>query len=319
MALALLVFLSGCEKRPPPPEEVSGGATYAPGENEPLISLRDDISAKGMQEVALYYRMRGENMLSREMSPLNVQNEKTLEETLIEALIDGPNPSLMELSGVFIPSTKLLRVGHEGDILIVSVSHHFLETPVDMPENWRENAAQRSEVLMRRKLALLSIVSTVTEQTDYASVLLLVSKDENDTTGRRIQSSEIFEEIKGDSLLAPVMRDEAYLLTHHNTAKVIMESIQDKDYGRLYRFVAGAPTEDTFLQQMYEGRNMFLSYNLSPGTVSSDGQVATLVAEVAYVDPSGVVSQQRFPLRLVYENSLWKIQYEALRRIVETK
>lgn len=316
LSLVLILLLSGCSDR-----TYWGGAssqpTFEPGISAPIITPYQETYQSKAQAVSLYYRMRGENFLSREMSYVDMLIDKTFEESLIQALIHGPSPSQMELTGVFVPGTKVVRVGYEGDILFVTLSHHFLETPPDIPPNWQEDPSLREDVLLRRRLALASIVSTITEETSYTSVQLLVSANEDDTAGRRIARSEIFSEEKSNALLAPVMRTETYLLTHYSAATIILDCIQNKDYERLYRFVIDAPTENTFLQEMYEYQSTLTAFSISSGMVSSDGLTAMLVADLTFLNSSGILLEHHFPLRIAHENSLWKIQYEMLRRIME--
>lgn len=317
LMLVLVSMLSGCSIQQSLEGTYAQQPSFEPGVQVPIISPYQETYQRNPQAMSLYYRMRGENLLTREMSYVDMLSDKTIEESLIQALIYGPSPSLMELTGVFIPGTKIVRIGSEGDILLVTLSHHFLDTPVDMPENWRDVPSLREEVLLRRRLALASIVSTITDETNYTSVQLFIAIDEKDTSGRRISRSEIYDDANSNTLLAPVVRSEEYLLTHHSAADIILDSIQNRDYERLYRFVADPPTEDTFLQEMYAFRSTLTAFTLSAGMVSSDGQTAMLVADLTFANSSGILLEQHFPLRITHENNLWKIQYEMLRKIME--
>jgi hypothetical protein len=222
----------------------------------------------------------------------------------------------MELAGVFVSGTRLLRKDSEGSTLLLTLSHHFLDTPADMPVDWEENPSHRSEVYLRRRLALASIVSTITEETHYTAIQLYVASDEKDAVGRRISRSELFEG-ESDTLLDNVMRSEEYLLTHYNAADIILRSMQNKQYDRLYRFVSGSPAEAAFLSEMYNSGNTLAAYSLSQGMVSNDGQNAILIAELTFINASGVLRAGHYTLRIEQENSLWKIKYETLKRMME--
>lgn len=321
IAVALILAVSGCD-RIQVPEEIVLDSQIS---NEPGVTMRSispyspyyqETYPGTPEQKPLYYRMRDEDFLVRKMSNVDLLRGKSLQESLIQELIKGPSTDTMELTGVFIADTKILDVVSEGDTLLVTLSHHFLETPADMPENWEDIPARKAEVLLRRRLALASIVSTVTEETSYTAVQLYVAVDEKDTAGRRMVRSEIFEDEPGDVLLAPMMRNEEDVLTHYSAANIILGSIQSKNFDRLYRFVSGSPAESAFLEEMIDS-NTLTAYSISTGMVSNDGQNAILIADLTFANANGLLSEQKFTFRIEQEDCLWKIKYETLKKMME--
>lgn len=283
----------------------------------PEILPQAVLASRDERTVSLYYRMRGENMLARETRTIFVPKDKPFEQVLVEALIDGPGASSLELMGAFISGTRVVNVTSDGEMLSITLSRAFLGTPVDAPMDWSGDPAWRAEVLLRRRLALAAVVNTITEETEYDAVLLLVQRTADDTQGERIARSHLYENAPADALLAPVMRSEQVLLTHHNTAAILFDSWMAKDFTRLQRFVAGRPTEAEFQQEMFASTRSLTGYSLSAGMVSNDGQSAVIVVQMDYTDAAGMARVENYPLRLVRDRGLWKITYEALLRMME--
>ena len=86
-----------------------------------------------MREVALYFRMQGENMLAREVRKIYLSRDDQLEKAIVRAIIDGPSASLLDLSSVFNPGTQVLSTFATGSILNVTLSREFLSAPPDVP------------------------------------------------------------------------------------------------------------------------------------------------------------------------------------------
>lgn len=267
--------------------------------------------------VALYFRMRGENMLARETRMVTFPLDVSEEQVLITKLIEGPGPDMLDLTGLFNPGTRVLPPTGDGTLLTVTLSKEFLDKPADVPDNWRSVQSWRDEVLERRMLALASIVNTITEETQYTSVQLLVQRDENDRVGRRVERAEIYKDGAESLVLSPISRAEELILSPHNTADIILSCWWKRDFDRLYRFVSGSPTEAEFQQTMLEVGRALTSFTLSPGVVSDDGQSAVILAGLEYTNASGFAVIRDFPMQMRRVNNLWKIEYAALLRLME--
>ncbi|MCL1965167.1 MAG: GerMN domain-containing protein [Firmicutes bacterium] len=283
----------------------------------PEIRPHADEYTRDEQTVALYFRMRDESMLAQETRGLIIPRDKQFEQVLIESLIEGPSASSMDLTGLFIPGTKVVEVNVEGQMMTVTLSRTFLGTPVDAPADWNNDAVWRKEVLIRRQLALASIVNTVTEQTACASVQLLVQFNPDYPRGERIARAYLYEDADASLLLTPVSRDEEAILTHYNTAMLILNSFMEKDFTRLYRFVEGRPTEAAFMEEMAGVTRSLVSFTLTPGMVSPGGDRAVIVARLGFIVPGDVIALEAYPLDFVRERGIWKIPYETLLRMLE--
>lgn len=317
LLLACLLVLGGCQGNPAGDEDPQPTAQPA---DMPPIQPNIDTSVAEERKVTLYFRMQGEQMLAGESRTLRLPRDRQVEQVIIEALTGGPSSSLLELSSAF-GGTKVSKVFRSGDILTVTMNHEFLSIPEDAPVAWMDDPVWRDKILVQRQMALLSIVNTLTEATDYAAIQFLVQDNADQETGRRLYRSDIFEGDVGSELLEPIKRDESYILTHYNTAMIILQSWQDQDYERTYRFVAREveqrPTDAAFRQDIIQRDRSLMDFTISPGSVSIDGQRAVLEATFSYRAGDKTVHVQSFPLKLVRENGLWKITYAELIRLME--
>lgn len=321
LLLCMLLALSGCQDASPTAMIV--GATQDPAaEPTQTAAVPTGEQRSGEHTVSLYYRLRGEDMLARETRTISLPNDYRLDRMLIEMLIEGPLASNLELTGLFPVNTRVLSVSAQDSLLFVTLSQEFLSTPHDMPLNWRDSPTLKAEVLTRRRLAMESIINALTECTEYTAVQLLVQQSSQEERGQRIARNEIYSsETDPTVLFGPIYRSESVILTHYNTANTILSCWQQKEWDRLYRFVANQedrPTAEAFAQEMEERSSTLFSYSLSPGHVSADGQKAIFSIQLGISDAQGVHQViTSLPLGLVLDQDIWKISYATLVRLME--
>lgn len=285
----------------------------------PEIQPSTDEAVLQTRVVTLYYRMQGENLLAAETRQISIPLDKRVDEVLIGELCEGPSPDLLDLTGLFATGARVNKVWDNGEVLTVSLTPAFLSPPAGAPQLWESDPYWRGEVLLRRQLALASIVNTITEETSFSAVQFLVQDNQDDTTGRRIKRAELYADAPGDQLLSPIVRSEQYILTHYNTANLVMDCWKEQRFDRLYQFIAqdGRPMDAAFQQEMIALDRSLLYFSLSAGTVSDSGDRAVLEASFEYSTPEGAVKVQSYPMRLVRENGIWKINYSEFRRMME--
>lgn len=327
MLLLLVCLAGGCADRRQPDAEVtappqeSGEQGAAEASLEPDIQPVEEEEMVQQQVVTLYYRMQGENLLTAETRPVYFPKDKQTERVLAETLMSGPSPRLLELTGLFPSGTKVYSSWRTGNLLTMILSREFLSTPSGAPSDWEWDDYWRGEVYMRRQLALASIVNTITEATDYTSVQFLVQENDADTTGRRLYLSELYDGAPADQLLAPMLRSEQLILSHTNTAEVLLESWKAQTFDRMYRFIvqdaAQRPTDSAFQEELRQRNMPLIHYSISAGTVSNDGQNAVIEVTFEYRTEMNNVQVQSFPLHLVREDGIWKVTYAELKRMME--
>ncbi len=270
--------------------------------------------------VPLYFRVQGEDYLARETRTLTVPYDRQAAEIILEALVDGPSAGLQDLTSVFVPGTKVLSMRASGNLLTVTLSSEFLAQPKDAPLSWEADPNWNSEVLLRRRLALQSLVNSVVETSQYTAIQFMVQTSVNNENGTRLHLADLYPDITGDSLLGPMYRSEQMILTHYNTAELILECWESRDFQRMYRFVsdtADRPTENSFIQEMTATPRVLSGYSLSAGTVSADGSTAVLETYLNIYEGGNMIVLQSYPLRIECEDGLWKITYTSLMQMME--
>lgn len=333
--LLLAMFLGGCADRDLAQQQVeeagvtqeaSNQSTGHPGAMGAEDAMTPDIQpvvSDAMIEqrlVTLYYRMQGEGMLAGETRTLFFPKDKQNERVLIEALIDGPSPNLLDLAGLFPQGSKVYKTWRGESLLTVVLTRDFLQPPSGAPINWESDPVWREEIFLRRRMALASIVNTVTEQTAFTAIQFLIQENDTDETGRRIRLNELYEEATSEQILAPMAHSEHHILTHYNTATTLLTYWKEQTFDKMYRFVSqtsARPTDATFQREMQSMNRPLISFSISPGTVSENGSRAVVEVAYEYMTGQETVQVQSFPLQLVREDGLWKIAYDELRRLME--
>ena len=129
-----------------------------------------------------------------------------------------------------------------------------------------------------------------------------------------------FEE--GAQGLAPALsRDDSLILGPGLTAKTILTCCRQKDWERLYRYVAlggerARPAQAGALAQMDGGLSL-LSFQAGEAAVSQDGRQAILSCQLTLEKTPGEGrTLAGYPLRLIRENGIWKISWEELLKLL---
>lgn len=286
----------------------------------PLVSAANPLMSDE-RRVALYFRMQDEDMLAMETRTLIIPRDKQVEQVIAEAVVGGPSASLLDLTGLFNTGTRVVQVWDNGKTLMVLLSRAFLDPPPGAPALWENDSVWRDEVYTRRRLGLAALVNTITEATDFTSVQFLVLDRDDEAGGRRLMRSELYADAPGDQVMTPLMRTEQLILTPYNTAQHILGSWRAQSYDSLYRFVSQEvgqrPTDAQFQATLRSRGQSLTDFALTPGSISEDGQRATLEVSYQYLHEGQTVAIQSFPLKLVREDGIWKIAYEELMRMME--
>ena len=126
-----------------------------------------------------------------------------------------------------------------------------------------------------------------------------------------------------DTLLPPVTRDESCLLTTYNTASLILRAWQAKDWSALYDLTAreGENVEKNRAGEQnafdaFAAARTLTDFTLSPGSVSFDGQNAVLTVSLTVQDQGTEETVQGYPLLLLREEGIWKMDYTRLMNMM---
>ena len=316
-ALLLLGSLTGCYRGAIVERESSSDGT-------PIIAPPEIKTEGGGTSVALFYRYLDEPLLAPLTVELHDRSDRTLEETAVRELLNGPAPTRTELSSLFAPGVTLLEARLTGDELSLTFNSTFTEPPTDMnlPVDWENDPGWEARVALRRRLATYSIVDTVTQMGRVKSVLFKVDEYGDGATDR-VRSRHLG--LGEDGPSEAVQRDASYIITPQTAAETALECLRERDYGRLERYVAEKgltgvtrPVREDMANELSQ-RPQVVNYALSDWYmfVSNDGASAVLDLTITLAGGNAKGQQKNgVPLRLTREREIWKVPYEELEALL---
>ena len=273
-------------------------------------------------DVTLYYRFGKTELLGAQRVQLDLKREETIATRIVQRIVDGPDISHDRLSGVFPQGTQVISVTGEGRTAFVTLSEAFLGRPDGAPTDWEDLPVWQEEAARRRRLAVQSLVLALTEDGRYQRVQLYVA-DNDDDLPRRVAMAWFDPSVTDPTLvLAASPRDEKIMLTPHRAMTMILEAWQKRDYESLYLLLAPekgetmlAPSE--FAAEMNEIDVSLLEYETTQGTISYDGQIATMVFDAEIRSAVGGDAQiVRESVPLVRWRDNWAIEMSTLRSLM---
>ncbi len=304
-----LLLLTGCTAHDPL-APVAGlplpGGSAIP---EPIA----DAALTAQQGATLWFRLVGEPLLAPAHHTLATSPTEPYEQTLLTALIKGPDGSRAELAGLFPSGTRCLNTHRQGRQLFVTLSRQIMN---DYPDERRISA---DEARLRRRLAMQSIAATVTENCDVDEIIILVEQGTQVTDSLRLRRSYYRAGGDGNALAAPLLREESLLLTHGTAMNAILQAWSERDFARLYRYTSrhdpltgqARPEESTFARLM-ERLPHLARYEALGGSISTDGQWATFSVDATVLIDGREVSLRGLTFRLHREHGLWRIALPQL-------
>ena len=147
----LMLFLTGCSG-----QYYGGIAERTDGledaYTEDILPESQNTSYGSKVSATLYFRYLSEDLLAGVEQEFTVTAENTIEELVVQALIDGPQDTQYQFNALISPDTELVSVKEQSGYLSVTLSEKFLE---------KMSQSIESEE-MRRRLAVQSIVNSIT-------------------------------------------------------------------------------------------------------------------------------------------------------------
>ena len=271
-------------------------------------------------DVTLYFRFGETNLLGACSAQLDMRREETVASSIVQSLLDGPDAAHDRLTALFPQGTKLIGVTSEGATAFVTLSEAFLGIPDGAPSDWEDSTAWQQEATLRRRMAFESIVLALTEEGRYQRVQLYVAGSDDDIPQRI--PLYWFDQSATDInvMLAPCARDENAMLTPQRALEQILADWQRQDWGALYAFLLREeemPTLNQFEDDMRQRDITLLSYELTSGTVSLNGETATVVLN-AQIDAKdgGDAQLTRESVLLVRQDDNWCIRLSTLESLM---
>ena len=309
LLLAGALLLTGCTAAPP-------DSVIRPDQDRSaLISAETAALTPDTVQATLYFRYGDTTYLAPVERTVTVQRNETPEKAMVQALIEGPAATSSSLTPLFPPGTQVLAVTSQENTLFVTFNEALLgrytDEPVDISvEPWK------TELPLRRRLCMDSLTATLTEAGLCSQVQVLVYRSNAQAGSMRLQKG-FYERSLDETLLPPLKRNEDALLTPHNTADALLKAWMSQDWPSLYSGIAreARPGEQAAYNAFAAARAL-TGFELSHGSVSSDGQQAVLCADLSLRAAGEDAVQTGYPIHLVREDGLWRIAYDQLLALI---
>ena len=302
-SLAAVLLLSACAADAPPP-------SAAVVQVNPLAEAvsNDEIVAR------LYYGFTDRLLLAGETRRIKVPVNESIETSVLNELIrEGPSQMNAGLTQVINPETQVVAAAAEGQYLAVTLSREFLTQPgVQSGGAMLTGQAERT----RRSLAVYSVVNTLIEQGNYARVRLLIDED-GSGSGRPITREEAG--LSGSGECEPLARNGEIELTALNTMRELLQAVEQRDWPLVYDFIAyknqygqDKPSLEEFRNEVERARFTLSSPQVLDDVLAADGNSEIVMISYDLRPQDGETqSFSNVPRRLVLENDVWKMTYNA--------
>lgn len=312
LAVALLFLLSACASQTVNPL-VKNQATDVPGLSMNLHAASANTDNADQVNVTLYFRYMDEPMLAAESRSLTVKRDESVEFAIVEALTEGPSAGHSELKRLLPAGAQVESVVSRGDILFVTFNEGLLQD--DVPDDWATDENWREEAPTLRRLTIQSVAASITESFPYTGIQILVYKQGELQTSLRLDNTYFLNGTTG--LSEPVARDESAILTPQHTAETILAAWQQRDLERLYGLITETdkPTFATMTEAFFHLPTLS-EYAVSGGSVTADGQAATLSVFLRTLKDGADSDTVNYPMLLTRENGVWKISYARLTALL---
>lgn len=308
--LLACLLLTGCTSDPLAPI-ASPSASDIPAPVVTGLPEDEDLAT-------LWFRYGTEPLLAPETRMITHSRTEGHALAILRALLDGPGAASTGLVSLFPQGTQVISCTQSANVMFVMLSRHIMNSYADEPSTWQSDPYWAAEVPLRRELAMQSIAATLTENCGVDSVVILVEHSGSDSLRLR-QSYYALD--GGDDLAEPLLRDESLLLTPARTAEVILKCWQERDFARLYSYLAATdpatgaarPEESDFLALMADLPRL-LHAHTEGGSVSIGGNAAVFTVSGAWLKDGREVPFSGMVLRLTREQGVWRVGLSQLRR-----
>ena len=304
---ALCGLLCSCTRAANP--LVQAEATPLPGVEQRLHAAAAAEDNAASWDAVLYFRYLDYPMLTGERRTLTVRKDESSEAALLRALLAGPSAGEMNLRRVLGEDVGLKDVTASGEMLFITLTNSLLRDGI--PDAWQTDEFWAEEAPARRKLAMVSIADTVMENLPYTRVQIMI--DGGESSAIRLDRSYYLTGEQGPA--DPLSRDETLLLSPYNTAALLMEAWQSRDFDAFYDFTLAdeLPVPEQFRTEL-DGAPGLADYTLTAGMVN--GRKASLNVDGTLLKDGVTSALEAWPLTLEKQDGVWKIPLETLRRLM---
>lgn len=279
-----------------------------------------DAQPKQAQHTAhmavLYFRLSGTPYLAAEVREVISSGTVSFEQAAAQALVSGPGPMSDSLGPLFPAGTQVLSVQPEGDLLFVTFNEALLNRYAD--EGTLAAPGDQTQARLRRRLAMASLVNTLTERGEFRRVQVLVRAETTVRDSMRLAATYYLEE--SAALPDPLTRDEERIATPAVMAGLTLSAWQQRDWRTLYDFTRDLRPSQAEMTAAFDASLKLAAFSVTPGTTAPDGTSAVVTATLELEAAGGTMfTLPGFPLVLVRRDGIWRPQYESLLRLAKVR
>lgn len=268
--------------------------------------------------IPLYFGYKNQPYLCAELREVEQGYEASIEQIAINELIKGPT-NVTDLYAL-IPSGTTAKVSGVSDTLFVTLSSEFFDT---MSGESNSAATGQSSILDRRKLAVYSIVNTITEIGNYSRVQILIS-DRQNPSGYRPKMYDVgFATTDDGKFLDTLPRTPNAVLTPQNAVGNVFSLIQEKQWENVYKCLYQTGNNQAAVSaydfEMAASRSSIIIENFSINDSVTYNSNNIAIINVNYTIRSNSVSTEytQVPIKLALMDNIWRIDYDSIIKILE--
>jgi len=309
----------------------------------PQIDPEDGVTRD--MTVTLYYRLTNENYLAGITRSISVRANERVEKAMIRTLLEGV--PLQALSGnvspLFPEDTSIVDVSVMGGIMYVTLSKEFLdisaydETRAAAEFSLESNTISwetydrmlqeaYNELLFTRRLAIYSLVNTITKFNSSVRVQVLVDET-GSGTGERIKLSDLGLNA-GDGadsqLLEPMRFVNDCVVTPEIIAQCVLTRLVNGEYELAYPLFSEddgsgvqKPQYANFETEMLSLGSLE-SFTTNGYSLGEDEAYARISVDLNFLSANGEVKElKNSTLKLKREGDLYKLGYGTLLDVLK--
>lgn len=308
MVLLCACVLAGCSQHPPEAfmQDTPAGVS--------AISALPEDSAATTFVATLYFRHGDSGMLRQETREMSMLPNESREMALVRALLSGSREA--GGSALFPEKTEVLSIQTQGNTVFVTFNEALYGRYGD--ESGALTGAARAEAVLRRNLAMAALSATLTESGEYHRVQVLARAESNVSGSMRLKNSYFL--LDDDMAAEPLTRQEAYLPTPENIARLVLSAWSQRAWSDLRELVSAYEQRPAFedAAAQYALSPALVAYDVSAGTVSPDGQRAVVCVSMTLRGQDGMEeSIENWPLQLVREHGTWAVSHGAVIKMMQ--
>ncbi|MDD4075976.1 MAG: GerMN domain-containing protein [Eubacteriales bacterium] len=301
--------------------------------------IRSDLPALDPQagvakniDVTCYYQLLREPYLYGMTRAVEVHANERAEHAIVNMLLEGAQ-AFGGLNGLFPAGTSIVDITMDDGILYVTLSKEFMDesalrrTLNELENAWEQKRYTQTEydalvqkaeqsALADRRLALYSLVNTLTGYNDDMRVLLLVDKS-GTGVGERLSPAVLGMEEQSGEPGEPMPFVQDVVKAEDDLVPMALSHIQAGDYAAAYALFADENGDNTPKPEIDEfERAMRALGSLQSFTVNSymrdaDGELLYASADIAFIDGGNENVRRGCHLTVRKQGALYMLDYAS--------